>query len=78
MRKLVLDALVYAPGPLRAAEALVGAGRLVFGTDHPFAIADPAANIAAIDGVFEGAARDSVRGAAAEALFDLPLLQPGS
>jgi aminocarboxymuconate-semialdehyde decarboxylase len=74
MRKLVLDALVYAPGPLMAAEALVGSDRLVFGTDHPFGIADPEGALATIDSVFDGASRASVRGDAAEALFNLPPL----
>ncbi|MGN6187728.1 MAG: amidohydrolase family protein [Conexibacter sp.] len=76
LRKLALDALVYAPGPLAAAAELVGPERLMLGTDHPFDIADPAGNLAAIERVFAGPAAASVRGGTAAALFGLPPLDP--
>jgi len=78
LRKLALDALVYAPGPLAAAAELVGPERLMLGTDHPFEIADPAGNLAAIDRVFAGEAAASVRGGAAAALFGLPAVEVGA
>ncbi len=78
LRKLALDALVYTAGPLTVAAELVGAERLVFGTDHPFEIADPAGNLAAIDRVFTVEQAAAVRGAAAVALFDLPPLADGA
>ena len=52
MHKLFLDAVLYHPRALIAAADLVGINHLMFGTDHPFSIADPAANIAAIREAF--------------------------
>ncbi len=48
LKELYYDALVYAAPPLLAALALVGPERLLFGTDHPFPIAHPASNYAAV------------------------------
>lgn len=78
LRKLALDALLYGPGPLTVAAELVGAERLVFGTDHPFEIADPAGNLAAIDRVFTLEQAAAVRGGSAVALFGLPPLADGA
>ncbi len=50
--KLYLDAVLYHPRALLAAADLVGVGHLAFGTDHPFSIADPEANLAAVDEAF--------------------------
>src|SRR6266516_4231313 len=63
LAKLYLDALVYHPGALAAAAALVGPRRMAFGTDHPFSVADPAANLAAIETAFTGDEREAVRSA---------------
>lgn len=69
--QLYLDAVLYHPRALRAAADLVGVEHLAFGTDHPFSIADPAANLAAIDEAFDpddrrwvlaGTARELYRG----------------
>ena len=39
-------------GKARAAADLVGVGHLSFGTDHPFSVADPQANLRAIREAF--------------------------
>jgi aminocarboxymuconate-semialdehyde decarboxylase len=70
--RLHLDALVYHPRALRAAAELVGTGQLVFGTDHPFAIADPAVNIAAIADTFDPADGRLILAENAQAMFGLP------
>ena len=57
--RLFLDAVLYHPRALLAAADLVGVDHLMFGTDHPFSISDPAANITAIASAFDDA--DSVR-----------------
>ena len=48
LRRLRLDALVYYGGAFSAAMQLVGAERLMFGSDHPFTVADPQANLETI------------------------------
>jgi predicted TIM-barrel fold metal-dependent hydrolase len=70
--RLYLDALVYHPRALRAAADLVGTDRLVFGTDHPFAIADPAVNIAAIAATFPEVDARLVFSENARLMFGLP------
>jgi aminocarboxymuconate-semialdehyde decarboxylase len=52
LSRLYLDSLVYDPRALRAAADLVGSDKLMFGTDHPFAIADPSKNIEATKRAF--------------------------
>jgi predicted TIM-barrel fold metal-dependent hydrolase len=81
LAKLFLDALVYHPGAMLAAAAVVGVQRMAFGTDHPFSVADPAANLLAIDQAFSDYDREAVRSRTARGLFGLPaldddLLQP--
>jgi aminocarboxymuconate-semialdehyde decarboxylase len=71
LAKLFLDALVYYPGALAAVAALVGVERMAFGTDHPFSVADPSANLNAIDAVFASSEREAVRSASARRLFGL-------
>lgn len=71
--KLYLDALVYHPRALAAAIELVGVEKVMFGTDHPFAIADPAQNIGAIHAVVaDERDRAAVLSGNAIALFGLP------
>jgi len=50
--RLFLDAVLYHPRALLAAADLVGVKHLLFGTDHPFSISDPAINIEAIREAF--------------------------
>ena len=50
--RLFLDAVLYHPRALLAAADLVGVKHLMFGTDHPFSISDPATNIEAIRDAF--------------------------
>lgn len=45
MKRLYLDALVYAAPALQAARMLVGTNHLLFGTDQPFSVSDPQKNI---------------------------------
>ncbi|MDX1599891.1 MAG: amidohydrolase family protein [Anaerolineales bacterium] len=47
-RRLFLDALVYHPPAMRAAHSMIGSGRLLFGSDHPFSIADAGQNMSTI------------------------------
>lgn len=48
MRKLYFDALVYNAAALQAVTRLAGPGRVMFGSDHPFSVADPQTNIEAV------------------------------
>lgn len=48
LAQLYYDALVYRGASLAAALDLAGPEHLLFGSDHPFAIADPAACLAAV------------------------------
>jgi aminocarboxymuconate-semialdehyde decarboxylase len=72
--RLFLDGIAYQPAALRAAADLVGADRISFGTDHPFSVADPERNLAAIDEAFSGDSREAVRHRSAAELFGLAAL----
>ena len=48
LQQLYYDALVYRAASVAAALDLAGAGHLLFGSDHPFSIADPALGLGAI------------------------------
>jgi predicted TIM-barrel fold metal-dependent hydrolase len=76
LAKLFLDALTYHPRAMRAAADLVGIDRIAFGTDHPFSVADPEANLRGVDEAFAGADRDGVLHASAIDYFGLPALSP--
>lgn len=47
-RRLFVDALAYHRRALAAAIDLVGSDHVGYGTDHPFSIADPKANVSAV------------------------------
>ncbi|MFP4484995.1 MAG: amidohydrolase family protein [Spirochaetaceae bacterium] len=51
---LFYDAVTYAVEPLRALISQVGSDRVMFGTDHPFGIADPELSLSVIDAACEG------------------------
>lgn len=70
--KLFLDAVVYHPRALEAVAEIVGDDRIVFGTDHPFSIADAQANVDAIAATFDGDAQVRVMSQSAIELFGLP------
>lgn len=70
--RLYLDALVYHPRALRAAADLVGTAKMMFGTDHPFAIADPQVNITSIENTFDSEDSRRIFSGTARALFALP------
>jgi aminocarboxymuconate-semialdehyde decarboxylase len=68
---LHVDCLLYHERAMRTAADLVGTDRLAFGTDHPFSVADPGANLRAIDAAFSGEERGNVLGRSATTLFRL-------
>jgi aminocarboxymuconate-semialdehyde decarboxylase len=70
--QLFLDALSYRPGPMRVTAELVGAGQMAFGSDHPFSVSDPAANLEGIRRAFRGGERDAVLSGSAIEYFGLP------
>jgi predicted TIM-barrel fold metal-dependent hydrolase len=72
---LFLDALTYHPRAMAATADLVGAGRMAFGTDHPFSVSDPAANLTGLEQAFEGDELESVQNRSATEFFGLPSLQ---
>jgi predicted TIM-barrel fold metal-dependent hydrolase len=72
LTNLFLDALSYHPRSMRATADLVGVERMGFGTDHPFSVSDPEANLTSVDEAFDGAARDAVLHASAIEYFHLP------
>lgn len=75
--RLFLDAVLYHPRALQAAADLVGTNHLMFGTDHPFSIADPAANISAIHDAFGSSDAISVLAESAVKLYAMPALDEG-
>jgi predicted TIM-barrel fold metal-dependent hydrolase len=72
LTKLFLDALTYHPRAMKATEELVGVEQMAFGTDHPFSVSDPAANLKSVGEAFEGDARDAVLYGSAIEYFALP------
>ena len=71
LARVYLDAVLYHERAMRAAADLVGAERLAFGTDHPFSVADPEANLVAIDAAFSPHERAMVLEGTARDLFGL-------
>lgn len=78
LARLWADAVLYHPRAMRAAADLVGASKLMFGTDHPFSVSDPVANLEAVRSEFGGADLASVLAVAAREFFALPEIQPQS
>jgi predicted TIM-barrel fold metal-dependent hydrolase len=76
LERLYLDAVLYHERAMRAAADLVGVEKLAFGTDHPFSVADPEANLAAIESAFSPTERVTVLGGAARTLFGLHFVSP--
>jgi aminocarboxymuconate-semialdehyde decarboxylase len=72
LRHIYVDALLYDPEPIRLVAAIVGADRMLFGTDHPYDIADPARNVAAIRDAVPTEHHDNVLGDTARQVLDLP------
>jgi aminocarboxymuconate-semialdehyde decarboxylase len=77
LAKLALDAVLYRAAPMRGAADLVGAARLMFGTDHPFSVAEPLVNRQAVDAAFMAADVADVVGRAARSFFRLPDIEDG-
>jgi aminocarboxymuconate-semialdehyde decarboxylase len=74
LRKVFFDALVYHAPAVLAVRGLVGVEQMAFGSDHPFSVADPVANLAAIDEALGGDERDAVLMGSARRFFGLPAL----
>ncbi len=72
LRSLFLDALSYHPRAMRATADLVGVRQMAFGSDHPFSVADPAANLNGIEEAFEAGEREAVLHESATKYFNLP------
>jgi aminocarboxymuconate-semialdehyde decarboxylase len=72
LQRLYLDTVLYHPIAVRAAADLVGPSQLVFGSDHPFSVADPAANLEAVRLALDEEGRKEVLHLSARALFRLP------
>jgi predicted TIM-barrel fold metal-dependent hydrolase len=68
-RRLYLDAVVYHERALNATLDLVGMDHVSFGTDHPFSVADPQANLDAVLALTDRMAQGRVLGDAAGRLF---------
>jgi len=68
---LYLDALVYHPRAICAVADLVGVDHVMFGTDHPFEIADPQANLAALRDALPSSDQTQVLSGTASSLFGL-------
>ncbi|HMJ35606.1 MAG TPA: amidohydrolase family protein [Baekduia sp.] len=74
LRKIFFDALVYHAPAVLAVRELVGVDQMAFGSDHPFSVADPVANLDAIDEALAPDERDAVLTGSARRFFDLPKL----
>jgi predicted TIM-barrel fold metal-dependent hydrolase len=72
LARVAADAVLYHARAMRAAADLVGTSMLMFGTDHPFSVADPAANLGAARSEFTGEERTNLMSAAAQSFFGLP------
>lgn len=71
--QLLLDAALYDAGSVRLTADLVGADRLMFGTDHPFPNADVTRIRGAIASGLSGAEASATMGGAAAAWYQLPV-----
>jgi aminocarboxymuconate-semialdehyde decarboxylase len=74
LRRLYTDAVLYDPAPITLVAEVVGEDHLMFGTDHPFEIAEPERNIDAIEAAIGEANRDGVLGGTARTVLRLPSL----
>lgn len=72
LAKLWLDTVSYHPRAMHAAADLVGSGRLVFGTDHPFFKERPRDLLAGVAAAFGGRELALAAGENARSLFRLP------
>ncbi len=74
LRKLYYDAIIYHSPGLNCVLELVGSDRLLFGTDHPFSIADPKTSLEVIDRALkEEDKKRAILGGNAKKLLDLPI-----
>ena len=61
LRKLFLDSIMFHERSMRAAADLVGVSHVIYGTDHPFAVADPPSNSAALESTFSAEDLETIR-----------------
>lgn len=78
LAKLGADAVLYHPRAMRAAADLVGTSKLMFGTDHPFSVSDPVANLEAARLGFEDGDLANVLALAAQSFYRLPEIEARS
>jgi len=78
LSRIAGDAVLYHPRAMRAAADLFGTSMLMFGTDHPFSVADPVTNLAAARAAFAGDELTNVMSRAAQSFFALPDVQSRS
>jgi aminocarboxymuconate-semialdehyde decarboxylase len=71
LSRLYVDSILFHERALHAAADLVGITQIVYGTDHPFSIADPVTNLAALQAAFDEDAADQVGNRTASELFAL-------
>lgn len=69
--KLYVDSILFHERALHAAADLVGITQIAYGTDHPFSIADPATNLAALKAAFDEEGSEQVGNRTATDLFRL-------
>jgi aminocarboxymuconate-semialdehyde decarboxylase len=71
LSSLFFDGMVFSSDALRLLVAVAGAPHVGFGTDHPFAIADPAGQLRTIE-TLDLADQDALRYSSASAFLGLP------
>lgn len=71
LSKLYVDSILFHERALHAAADLVGIRQIAYGTDHPFSIADPATNLAALTSAFDEGAAEQVGNRTATEIFGL-------
>ena len=69
-RRIYADSVVYADDALAMGLRVFGTGNVLYGSDYPHTIGDPVGCLARVDRLPEGA-RNRVRGANAQRIFDL-------
>lgn len=72
LARLYVDLVLYHERSMRASTELVGAGRVMYGTDNPFSVSDPPTNLAAVERAFAAHELDGARARNAKELFGLP------
>jgi len=72
LARLYVDLVLYHERSMAASTELVGAGKVMYGTDNPFSVSDPTTNLAAVRRAFDADDLERAESANARALFRLP------